>query len=329
MILGNLYRQKGQVGAGDHGAPDAAAAHQPDAAGARVRPALPGARFPPWRVRRSRPRSVPGGRPARSGESLRIGQPPETARGSAAVGGRRARAGADCAHRRPAPCARISKSWDSSATSSAPKPRAAATRWRPPRCFAKRSTSIQRRRRRISTSATCTSSAATFPRPIAAWEGLVQTIPERAYLAFERLERAYKASGAPQRFVALCEQLIARNPQDWRARLALSRHYAAAGNARDAFDLLLVVAAPQPARPGRSPGDLASAARAGPERRPRPTLRRADARRGVLPRPARLHALPVPKHRTAVAVPAVPRVEYICRGTNCTGEGNDGRGELA
>ena len=74
---------------------------------------------------------------------------------------------------------------------------------------------------------------------ITAWEGLVQTVPERAYLSFERLERAYAATGAPQRFEALCEQLIARNPQDWRARLALSRHYAAAGKARDAFDLLL------------------------------------------------------------------------------------------
>ena len=74
---------------------------------------------------------------------------------------------------------------------------------------------------------------------IAAWEKLVETIPERAYLAYERLERAYKASGSPQRFVALCQQLIARNPQDWRARLALSRYYAAAGNAREAFDLLL------------------------------------------------------------------------------------------
>ena len=74
---------------------------------------------------------------------------------------------------------------------------------------------------------------------IAAWEKLVETIPERAYLAYERLERAYKASGSPQRFVALCQQLIARNPQDWRARLALSRYYAAAGNAGEAFDLLL------------------------------------------------------------------------------------------
>ena len=74
---------------------------------------------------------------------------------------------------------------------------------------------------------------------IAAWESLVETIPERAYLAYERLERAFKSTGSPQRFVALCQRLIERNPQDWRARLALSRHHAAAGNAREAFDLLL------------------------------------------------------------------------------------------
>jgi lipopolysaccharide assembly protein B len=74
---------------------------------------------------------------------------------------------------------------------------------------------------------------------IRAWEALVQAVPERAYLAFERLERVYRASGTPHRFVTLCEQLIAETPQDWRVRLALSRHYAAAGRARDAFDLLL------------------------------------------------------------------------------------------
>ena len=74
---------------------------------------------------------------------------------------------------------------------------------------------------------------------IAAWESLIQAVPERAYLAFERLQRAYEAAGAPQRFVAACEQLIAANPQDWRARLALSRHYASAGHSRNAFELLL------------------------------------------------------------------------------------------
>jgi lipopolysaccharide biosynthesis regulator YciM len=74
---------------------------------------------------------------------------------------------------------------------------------------------------------------------IEAWERLVHAVPDRAYLAFERLERAYRDAGTAGRFVALCEELIARQPQDWRARLALSRHHAAAGRARQAFDLLL------------------------------------------------------------------------------------------
>ena len=74
---------------------------------------------------------------------------------------------------------------------------------------------------------------------VEAWEGLVRTVPERAYLTFDRLERAYKAMGTPARFARLCEELIAGNPQDWRARLALSRHLAAAGQTRRAVELLL------------------------------------------------------------------------------------------
>ncbi len=74
---------------------------------------------------------------------------------------------------------------------------------------------------------------------IEAWEGLVEAVPQHAYFAFERLERAYRSLGTPQRFVALCERLIARDPQTWRARLALSRHLAAAGQHQAAFDCLL------------------------------------------------------------------------------------------
>ena len=73
---------------------------------------------------------------------------------------------------------------------------------------------------------------------IEAWETLVRTLPDRAYLAFERLERAYRTLGAPGRFVDLCERHIARSPQDWRVRLALSRHLAAAGQYRQALELL-------------------------------------------------------------------------------------------
>src|SRR4029434_86650 len=74
---------------------------------------------------------------------------------------------------------------------------------------------------------------------VEAWESLVQAVPDRAYLACERLERAYRALAAPRRFVELCQRVIARDPQDWRARLALSRHLAVGGHHRQAFDLLL------------------------------------------------------------------------------------------
>ena len=74
---------------------------------------------------------------------------------------------------------------------------------------------------------------------IESWESLVQQLPDRAYLAFERLERAYAASGAPKRFVELCERLIVEHPKDWRGRLALARHYSAAGEHRQAFNMLL------------------------------------------------------------------------------------------
>ena len=78
-----------------------------------------------------------------------------------------------------------------------------------------------------------------LPAAIEAWEGLVTTSPDRAYLAFERLERAYRTQGDGSRFIDLCKRLIAANPQDWRARLALSRHLAAAAQQRLALDLLL------------------------------------------------------------------------------------------
>ena len=74
---------------------------------------------------------------------------------------------------------------------------------------------------------------------VEAWEKLVQTLPDRAYLALDRLERAYHRAGSPQRFGDLCARLIDQNPQDWRTRLALSRHLAADGRHRKAFELLL------------------------------------------------------------------------------------------
>ena len=70
---------------------------------------------------------------------------------------------------------------------------------------------------------------------IAAWERLVEAMPDRAYLAFDRLDSAYRKAGAPERYVALCERLIAANPVDWRARMALGRHLSAHGDPRAAL----------------------------------------------------------------------------------------------
>jgi len=70
------------------------------------------------------------------------------------------------------------------------------------------------------------------------WNTLVRVAPDRAYLAFSRLEAHAARAGAPERFAALCRQVIEENPQDWRARLALSRHMSAAGQPAEALELL-------------------------------------------------------------------------------------------
>jgi lipopolysaccharide biosynthesis regulator YciM len=73
---------------------------------------------------------------------------------------------------------------------------------------------------------------------IAVWERLVDASPDRAYLAFSRLDNAYVRAGTPDRYPALCLRLIAANPQDWRARLALARHLAGKGRLQEALELL-------------------------------------------------------------------------------------------
>jgi lipopolysaccharide biosynthesis regulator YciM len=78
-----------------------------------------------------------------------------------------------------------------------------------------------------------------LPAAVHEWEQLTRTQPDRAHLAFDRLERAYARLGSPGRFVELCERLIAGQPHDWRARLALSKHLSAAAQHRKAFRLLL------------------------------------------------------------------------------------------
>jgi lipopolysaccharide biosynthesis regulator YciM len=78
------------------------------------------------------------------------------------------------------------------------------------------------------------------------WETLVKVAPERAYLAFARLQSLYTQLGTPSRFDELCRTLIAGNPQDWRARLALARHLRAENRSEDGLDLLLDALAHNP-----------------------------------------------------------------------------------
>ncbi len=75
-------------------------------------------------------------------------------------------------------------------------------------------------------------------KAVEVWEQVTTVAPDRAFLVFERLESAYPKLGTPARFAELCRRLIAANSQDWRGRLALAGYLAAHGQPRDAIDLL-------------------------------------------------------------------------------------------
>jgi lipopolysaccharide biosynthesis regulator YciM len=84
------------------------------------------------------------------------------------------------------------------------------------------------------------------PDAAAVWDRLIEIAPDRAYLAFDRLEALAVRADSPDRFTRVCRRLIEENPQDWRARLALSRHLASSGRAHDALDLLFAALVQNP-----------------------------------------------------------------------------------
>jgi len=73
---------------------------------------------------------------------------------------------------------------------------------------------------------------------IAAWQRVIEIAPERAYLVFDRIDAVTREQGNAERFPALCRRLIQANPQDWRARLALGRHLADHDQPAEALPLL-------------------------------------------------------------------------------------------
>jgi len=78
------------------------------------------------------------------------------------------------------------------------------------------------------------------------WNTLVQVAPDRAYLVFNRVEALAAEAGTPERFTKLCERLIDENPQEWRARLALARNSESAGQPDDALELLFAALVQNP-----------------------------------------------------------------------------------
>jgi lipopolysaccharide biosynthesis regulator YciM len=72
----------------------------------------------------------------------------------------------------------------------------------------------------------------------ATWERALDVSPDRAYLAFDRLKAVYARTGTPERFSNLCRRIIAANPREWRARVALARHLSAQGQLSPSLELL-------------------------------------------------------------------------------------------
>jgi lipopolysaccharide biosynthesis regulator YciM len=72
----------------------------------------------------------------------------------------------------------------------------------------------------------------------AIWEQAIDVSPDRAYLALDRLEDAYTRLGGQHRFADLCHKLWAATPRDWRARMALARHVASDGQPSKALELM-------------------------------------------------------------------------------------------
>ena len=78
------------------------------------------------------------------------------------------------------------------------------------------------------------------------WEALVRSRPDYAYLTFDRLERVYPQIGDEAKLDRLYLDAIANDGKDWRAHVALARRRAREGKTEEAFRLLSAAAANNP-----------------------------------------------------------------------------------
>ena len=324
MILGNLYREKGPGRQGDHRAPEPAAAAEAEQARARLRAALPRARLQARRLRRSRARGVQRGAAARSEERVRAASTCRSCTKSSISGPRRTTRGSGWRSSPTSTRGRRTRRFSrSSKTRSASRRCAARTTRRRSGASKRPSTSTPARCRPTSTSATCASPQGNEREAAAIWEKLIDVAPDRAYLAFDRLEALAIRTGNPGPLHAAVPPPDRREPAGLaraaRAVASPGGERPAARGARSAVR----GARPEPARAQHPPGDLARARPAAPPAGARRSLQRAHAARRLLPRSARLHALPLPQHRAALAMSALPRLEHLRRRAHRAGAGPD------
>ena len=71
------------------------------------------------------------------------------------------------------------------------------------------------------------------------WEQVIDDTTDRAHLVLDRLREAYAAAGHPERFLELCRRVAAAHPHNWRARLAFGQALAAGQQADAALDQFL------------------------------------------------------------------------------------------
>ncbi len=81
---------------------------------------------------------------------------------------------------------------------------------------------------------------------VAQWETLVREIPEHAYLAFDRLDKAYGKTAHPDKLEKTYRQVMEKDQKDWRVHLALARRKIGDQKTKEALELLLAAAKNNP-----------------------------------------------------------------------------------
>jgi len=76
-------------------------------------------------------------------------------------------------------------------------------------------------------------------KAVATWEKIISVSPQMAYLAFEYLAKGYEKLGNKERLKDMLQELVEKNPKDWRSRLALSEIIKEEGKYEEAFSLLV------------------------------------------------------------------------------------------